>query len=422
MHEYNFPLGPPYNDLIYFEVEKGVSIQDLFDFAKTTKYGNPKEVVKINLRREYDDARAALGGDKYFNELLDNIDEVRKSVENSGVRKFDIKGREGAMSGPRLTLIVANLIGRVLELEAPNKLSVYGHPGSVHNWFEFAVLTHLHPESPHAPLGRAIWACFQYGFLPLRWKGTFPDGYLEAYAVPGWSPSEVPEACRPTSLKVARRAPAKPKRWPMPQVAVVPPRLWPVGLTGASLVAGVTEHLTRCGTTDHARALAAQVAAHAQGARLVPARPGTPGEALELTFRMADGGILTLTAQPPWSGRLTGLTPDLAQVVRVHNGIEALRSPGMSAVADWYSFDGQRFAVEWDVWYQGDEDDPEDPFAKVPLAPAKDAGGLFVLHPVERTPAGLPRLDYWSHDGGHEPFRHGTAWEGFLCGLVAWMT
>jgi hypothetical protein len=268
-------------------------------------------------------------------------------------------------------------------------------------------------------LGKAAWACFQHGFLPLRWRGTFPEGYFEAYAVPGWSPAEVPEACRPASLKVATVARAKPKRWPTPEVAVVPPTRWPVGMTGASLVAAVTEHLARCGTTEQERSLAARVAAQVQGTRLVPARPGTPGEALELTFRTRDQEILTLTAQPPWSGRLTGLTPDLAQVVRVHNGFEALRSPGKALVADWFAFDGKRFAVEWDVWYQGDEDDPEDAFAKPPLAPCEDAGGLHLLHPTERGPDGLPTLQYWTHDGGRRPSSAPTAWTAFLEAVAA---
>ncbi len=282
------------------------------------------------------------------------------------------------------------------------------------DWFQIALLSHLCPTNPHAPLGKAMWACFQNGFFPIRWKGTFPDGYVEAYAVPGWSPDEVPEACRPASLKVARRAPAKPKRWPTPSVPVVSPTHWPVGVQGPALVAEVAQHLARCGSTARDQELAQHLAARVLKARLVPARLGTPGEALELTFRTGRGETLTLKAQPPWTGRLTGLTPDLAQVVRVHNGFEALRTPGKAEVADWYPFDGSRFDVEWDVWYDGDEDDPEDVFAKPPLAPIKDQGGLHLLHPTERCPDGLPTLQYWTHDGGRRPSSAPTAWTAFL--------
>ncbi|MBA3685817.1 MAG: hypothetical protein H0W72_11345 [Planctomycetes bacterium] len=242
------------------------------------------------------------------------------------------------------------------------------------------------------------------GFFPVRWSGTWPDGHLEVYCPPdrpqaallaagaagSKAPAKVPSA-KSRQDAVLRRHREHPGLVDAPAQPTDHLATWRALASAPDRVAALTAHLaplaTRPGDADLLRAIAAQVMAIA-----------IADDRLVITLRTGEGDGLQVIGSAPWSGAVTRMPADLLPVLRRHNG---LRTGDAAEWLELYAYDGERFLVDTEDWYQPEPLPSDDPFSAVPLiAPLSNGSDLFLYHPTDPQPDGSARFLCLNHENG----------------------
>ena len=88
-----------------------------------------------------------------------------------------------------------------------------------------------------------------------------------------------------------------------------------------------------------------------------------------------EGPILRL--YPPYAGKLPKMPRSLAAAMRLHNGGELVNT----SRCVWHAMKDGRFDTIIERWWERDEDDPDNPFPKVPLLGIEDGSAAWALNP-----------------------------------------
>lgn len=360
-------------------------------FTRSCSHANPSSAIKFSVTKNDVELRKCQT-DRHFNLRCDAKDSLRKMLSDNDLTMVSLDG--GGTSTNLFINVIAESWDR--KVRSTNCDGVIARIQS--DWFKMIPYALLFPKNPYASLALSMWSVFQRGFLPLCWQGKHPDGFAWAAALPGWSPAEVPADCRVTPQ---RRSPPKPKSraappiFAGPDIPPVPAAAWPrAGFASPTLCSAVGALLHRWCVDDAERRLADQIALHA-------VRVVRPTGRLVIEFQAPGKELWTLTAQKAWTGSLDRLPPSIRPLLRSHNGLRLSAHQDSQLGVECHCFDGTRFAVEWDIWYQGDADDPDDEFAVPPLVPLQTAGGIWLYHPSLRAKDGESAMVEWTHDGDH---------------------
>jgi hypothetical protein len=300
------------------------------------------------------------------------------------------------------------------------------------SWLQEPIIYALGRRILHGPtpnIGESILAVVQHGYMPLGWRGVWPNGYAVGFCPPEYPQAkQVPPGCEPTPQQIeegggipwdkrfAKPKPAPPAPIPdPPELSAVVPAAW-TAFTGARWSAGaVLDHLavmcpSRSGaaraanladTTEGIRSQLQRLGAALTGAEVAAPTSGR-GQVLRLTFardpERSASPVPYLELPPPWTGSIAGLPLDAARVLRVHNGMR-LREGTLSP--EWHRFTGKHFDMEWDVWHNPEEAPPDHIFGrKRPFVPWTDGQDIVVYHPRRRRPDGQPTLHRMDHEDG----------------------
>ncbi len=247
-------------------------------------------------------------------------------------------------------------------------------------------------------LGWSYFKVLRLGYLPLRWYGSWPDGFCLAYCPPG-SPHAVPPlAFRPTIEQLAAggigplgRTPLRP--WFLDllpgTVPIIDPQSWGELAAAKDPAAAVIAHLGDLCETTECRDMLARIA---RAVKSITVEDGC----LRFNLEAGTNGVRqALICAPPYRGPYQGLPLSLAAVLGRHNGMKLVLE---SEDLEWYPYAAGRFQLAWETCWQADLQDPDELFLVPPLTPMSDDDGVWIVHPLHRRANGEPALIWMRYD------------------------
>jgi hypothetical protein len=261
----------------------------------------------------------------------------------------------------------------------------------------------------------AYLAAMERGYVPLRWMGEWPKGYLYVWAPPG-SPAAagVPADCVPTPEQLREGEPPKLIKappLPVPEVTPAPSDAWERVLSAENPKAALREFIAPFAENAEEQTLLDRLIARVQSIEVakIQIQDGRRQRRL-VAHLVGDKGPVTWSFAEPYQGDVTGLPLSLARLLRLANGSEIATQLWWVRL-NTYRGKGRFVDTEWDsVWYEASSADAWDPFRKRPLIPISQESLIHVCHPHLRRAEHEPALCVVSADadGIGEPLPYGT--------------
>ncbi|GDY11949.1 hypothetical protein LBMAG53_08270 [Planctomycetota bacterium] len=260
-----------------------------------------------------------------------------------------------------------------------------------------------------------MYQVLRWGFFPLYWKGIWPKGYCLAYCPAELPHAKVPAECVPTPEQLADGDRKRAKPTPMPPCPDYPatsPEGWKELVDRPDRATAFRQHFSPFIHTSDGNELLDLLGKQVSAFKV-------QGKKLIVQF----GGDAYMACKPPWTGSLAAVPPTVGAVIRVHNGMSLFHSGGEAD--EWRTFNGKTFPhSDWRDWWEGDPDDSDNPFPKMPLIPitTTDGSGLWIIHPDKRLPNGEPAAVYLdARLGDPDPRPIGEIWLEIIASTLTLM-